>query len=157
MTTQSPFVSSSEYFSPDNSQLLIQLSSNHTNIANAINDREIALYQDQQQTVTGQQFSSPGTNQAKKYTFRKVFYFGAIAPGATLSFAHGITNLVQFTRLYGTCVTNVVDYRPIPFIDSPIGGGEISLLSTPTNIVITLGAAAPNITSGIIVSEYLCN
>jgi hypothetical protein len=156
-TTQSPFVPVNEYFSPDNDQLLIQLTSNHTLMANLVNDREIALYQDHQETITGQQFSTAGTNQTKKYTFRKVFYFGAIAPGATLSIAHGIANLVQFTRLYGTCITTVVDYRPLPFIDSPVAGGEISLMSTSTNINITLGAASPNVSSGIIVAEYLCN
>lgn len=98
----------------------------------------------------------PGnTPQSKKYVYRKIFQFGAIATGATLNIAHGITGFVQLTRLYGTCITDVVDYRPIPYSSVTAANAQIELLLVGANISIINGAASPNITSGIVVCEFL--
>ena len=75
--------------------------------------------------------------------------------GAALNIAHGITNFVELTALYGTCITAVVDYRPIPFVSVAAANQGIQVLLAGANITITNGAAAPNITSGIIIAEYL--
>jgi hypothetical protein len=151
------FLATSEVFPQDQSQFLVKLTSTYTDIAQCVNVREIATYQDNQAVITGQQFSTPGNTQLKKYTFRKVYYFGAILAGATLTVAHGITGLVQFTSMYGTCVTAIVDYRPIPFVSTAAVNQQISLNADGTNFYVINGAASPNITSGIIVLQYLLN
>lgn len=155
------FLPTSEVFPADQSQLLIKMTTNYTDIAQAVNIREIALYQNGQAVLTGQQFSVPGTNNEKKYTFRQTYYFGAIATGATLLIAHNIdvsaTGLRQFTAMYGTCVTDIVDYRPIPWSSTAAVNQQISLRVAGANIEIINGAGSPNITSGIVVLEYLLN
>ena len=155
------FVSPAETLPQDPSQLLIKLTSMHTDVANAVNIREIALYQQDQEIVTGQQFSVIGSNRQKNLAFRKVYYFGAIAAGATLNIPHNITNLVQCTNIYGTCITDIVDYRPIPYSSTAAVNQQISIRVFPSIpavnafIEIINGAGAPNITSGIVVLEYL--
>lgn len=154
MTTQqsaSPFLVQAEVFPEDQSQLLIKMTSVHTDIANCVNIREISIYEQDQQIITGQQFSIPGENQKKAFSFRKTFYFGAIAPGATLSFAHGITGLVQFTHMYGTCIT-AADFRPIPYVPAA-AANYISLNADAVNINVQNGAVA--IDSGMIIVEFL--
>lgn len=153
--TRPSFVVTAETLPQDPGQLLVKLTSMHTDVANAINTREISIYQEGQAIPTGQQFSVPGSNQQKKTTLRQTYYFGAILAGATLTLAHGITGLVQLTHTYGTCVTALVDYRPIPYSSTVALNQQISLRVTATDIEIINGAGAPNITSGIVVLEYL--
>ena len=98
----------------------------------------------------------PGnTPQDKKYVYRKIFTFGAVAAGATLNIVHNITGFVQLTDLYGTCITNVIDYRPIPFVSVIAVNQGIQLLLAGANIVLINGAGAPPITSGYIICEFL--
>ncbi len=155
--SKTAFVSTSEVFPQDESQLLIKLTNLHTTVATAINVREICLYQDNNEILTGQEFSVPGNSQLKRYTFRKAFYFGAIATGATLNIAHGITDLVECTAFKGACVTDVVDYRPIPYVSTVAVNQQISIRVLGANIEIINGAGAPNITSGKVVIEYFRN
>ena len=89
--------------------------------------------------------------------FRLVVPFGAIATGATLSITHNIQSLVQFTHIYGTCITAVPDFRPIPYASATLVTNQIEVKVTPTQVVIINGATAPNIASGMIVLEYLKN
>jgi len=154
------FLSTSEVYPQDSGQLLIKLTDLHTSVANAVNVREISLYQDQQECLTGQQWSIPGDNNKKKLTFRKAFYFGTINAGATLNIPHGITDLVECTTFKGACVTNVVDYRPIPYSDVTAVTNNISINVTGGvggNVIIQNGATAPNITSGKVTVEYFRN
>lgn len=155
----SAFVPTSETFSQDQSQLLIGLTSSQTTIANAVNIREIAIYEDSAEILTGQQFSTPGDSTQKKYTFRRLFYFGAIASGATLNIPHGIGDPVQFTHIYGTCIDATPFYKPIPYVSFANLGYQIDIKIDATNIIIINGVApvAAAITSGLIVVEYLLN
>ena len=161
MTTNSnnsiaPFLNMSEVYPEDESQLRIKQTTVYSNIANAVNIREIAVY-DLQQLLTGQHWFDPLTVQKKRFTYRQVYQIGAIAAGATLNVLHRIVGVVAFTRMYGTCITDVVDYRPIPYADAAVVTNQISLTVAGVNLVIVNGATAPNITSGIIVLEYLLN
>jgi len=161
MTTSSnssiaPYLNTTEFFPPDDVQRTIKHTNVYSNIANAVNVREISLYP-LEAILTGQQFFSATEPKVGKYAYRKVFIVPAIAAGATLNIAHGITGLVQLTHIYGTCVTDVVDYRPIPYVDAVAITNQVSIKVVGANIVIVNGATAPNITSGIIVLEYLLN
>jgi hypothetical protein len=155
-SASSPFLNTTEVFPEDDSQLLIKHTDVYTNISNAVNVREIGLYSTQE-LITGQQFPDITNSGSSKFTYRKIIYLPAIATGGTYTVAHGITNLVQFTSMYGTCVTELVDYRPIPFADEATVTNQIALTCDAVNLNIYNGSTAPDITSGIVVLEYLLN
>lgn len=124
--------------------------------ANAINIRQIGIFE-QNQSVTGQQFFNVTNQQQPRLSFRKVFPIGAIAAGATSTTAHGLTGVTSYTHIYGTAITGVPDNRPLPYSSATLVTDQVSLTVTATNIVIVNGATAPNITSAIVVLEYLLN
>lgn len=150
------FLNESEVFPSDQSEFLRKITHVYTQIAISGNVREIALY-DTIEQVNGQQFYNTTNIRNRRPCFRRVYPFGAIAAGATLNIAHGLTNVTLMTRIDGACITDVVDYRPIPYASTANVNLQISVTATLTNIVIVNGAAAPNITSGFIVLEYLKN
>lgn len=128
-----------------------QYSSFYPKLAKASNSKDIGTYE-LTEILNGQKFY--GANpQVKRDVYRKCFAFGAIAAGATLNIAHGVANITNITRLYGTCTTVVVDQRPIPFADITLITNQIMLVLNGANIVIVNGATAPNITNGIVVLE----
>jgi hypothetical protein len=149
------FVPINQTFSEDQSQFLIQITNRDRDIARYINAREIAIY-DLIEILTGEQWFG-ATPQVKRDVFRRVYQLGATAAGATTTIAHGITGLTAFTHIYGTAVTAVVDYRPIPYSSVTAVTDQIEINVDATNINVSNGATAPNITSGIIVLEYLKN
>ena len=152
--SKSAYVPRTEVYPEDQDDLLTKLTDVHTLVANAVNVREIALYQDEQETVTGAQFSIAGTNNRKQQSLRKCLYFGAIATGATLNINHNIPSPTEFVRIEGTCITDVVDFRPIPFSSTVALNQQISIRVTSTIVEIINGAASPNITSGKVILEY---
>lgn len=151
------FLRTTDIFPSDPKELLIHLTHSYTESAQAINVREICLYDDTE-NLTGQQWFTLDP-QVKKLTYRKCFAFGVIAPGVTLPIAHNISNLVQFTRIYGTCITNgPTTYRPIPYSSVAAANQGIEIyVDNAGNIQIVNGAAAMAITSGLVVLEYLKN
>lgn len=149
------YLPTTRVFTKDPTEMRNTLTDVYTEIANAVNIRDIALY-DQSEIINGQQYFFPNNPQRKRTAYRKVFSIGAIAAGATLNTAHGLTNVSIYTRIYGTCITATPDYRPIPYVSTTLNQ-QISIRVTATNIVIVNGAGAPAITSGIVVLEYLKN
>lgn len=138
----------------DDDQLRSALSKRDTQIAIALNYKANGVFE-KVETQTGEQFFSETTDQNRKqFSFRKTFTFGAIAPGGTTSFNHGITTILRFTHIYGTCITSVVDYRPIPHASVTLNA-NIEVIVTATTVTVNNGAASPAITSGLIVLEYL--
>lgn len=152
--TITAFLPQSEVFPEDQSQNLIKMTSVYTRVANAVNIREIGVY-DTDQVVDGQLFFDPNDAQKKRVGFRTVYPIGAIASGSTLTFAHELENVTLFTRVYGTCITNVVDNRPIPYVDVTNVTNQVGIRVTSTNVIVSNGATAPAITSGIVILEYL--
>lgn len=121
--------------------------------ADVLNLKENGQYEDGE-ILTGQTWFTTANNQTKRYTYRKAFNIGAIASGATATIAHGITNILYFTRISGGCVTDVVDYRPIPYSSVANVNLQIQVNVAGANLVIVNGAASPNITAGVVVLEY---
>lgn len=151
------FLPTTEVFPEDQSQLLIKHTDVYTSQANAINLREIGQFETVE-LLNGQQFFNAASTQQKRFAYRKVFSIGAIAAGGTSITAHGLTgNPLNFTHIYGTCITNVVDYRPIPYASATLVTDQIQINVGVANINIVNGATAPAITSAIIVLEYLKN
>jgi len=157
--SQSPFLPTTQVFPEELSERLIVLTDNYTALAQSINQREIGTFETVEQ-LNGQQFFNTTDPERKRFAYRKVFAIGAIAQGATSTTAHGITGVnatTIFTHIYGTCVTDVVDNRPIPYADVTAVNEQIEINVDATNINLLNGAAAPAITSALVVLEYLKN
>lgn len=148
------------YLPEDPQELLVVLNQMYTDIANAVNIRQLAQY-DSVEMINGQQFFSQtatvNANEIKVFAYRKCFTLPATAAGATTNIAHGLTGVFQYTHIYGTCITDVVDYRPIPYAHAAAANQQIEIKILGANIVVVNGAAAPNITSGLIILEYTKN
>lgn len=151
-----PFLQTSIFFPEEFDEFRVTFLQLYRNISYNVNVRQIGVF-DLQEFLTGEQWFTTGDPQKKRQTYRQVFEIGAIAAGATSTTAHGLTNITAFTHIYGTCVTAVVDYRPIPYASATAVNQQIELKVDATNITIINGAAAPNITSAIVVLEYLKN
>lgn len=147
-------------FSKENDQFLIQITKVYNDFATAINQRQTGTF-NLSETIAGENFfNTTVSNTAPanpRPAYRKVFNIGAIAAGATSTTAHNIVGATFYTHIYATAVTNVPDNRPIPYSSVTAVNQQIEIKVTATNIVIINGAAAPNITSAIVVLEYLKN
>lgn len=136
-----------------------QLANDYFSIAYSLNAKTNGVFE-QIETQNGEQFFTQEDNQARKrYVFRKCFAFGAIASGASLSISYEINPLQEFTRIYGTCITDAPDKRPLPFVSATLVTDQIQVLADDTSeaIIITVGATSPNVVSGIVVVEYTKN
>lgn len=142
-------------FSNDWDQFLQQLTDEYRKAAKKINEKERGFYPQEYEILNDQRFFTTGDPQNYRNVFRKVFSFGAIAAGATLNIAHSITSFTEMVNIYGTCITNVVDYRPVPYVSATAVNQQIGILVNAVNISITNGAGAPQITSGIVTLEFL--
>jgi len=155
----SPYLVTQRAFPQNAPELEPVLVKMYNDIASAMNVRTIGLHYPFQ-LVTGEQWFNPDSTAAQGFqprqTYRQVYFIGAIASGATSNTPHNIVAPTAFTDIYGTCVTDFPDYRPIPY-SSVAGGGNIELRVDATNIIIVNGAASPNILSAIVVLEYLLN
>lgn len=155
------FLSTAQVYPEEQSELLITLTDIQTETANAVNLREIGQY-DLVEVLNGQFFFTVGDNNTKRLAYRKVFYLvnanpllPAIAIGATSTTAHGITGETFFTRISATAVTDVVDYRPIPYASATLVTDQIEIKVDATNITIINGATSQNLMKVIVVLEYL--
>lgn len=157
--SQSPFLPTTQVFPEELSERLIVLTDNYTSVAQSINQREIGTFETIEQ-LNGQQFFNITDPEKKRFAYRKVFKIGAISQGTAFMTAHGISGVNSttiFTHIYGTCVTNVVDNRPIPYADVTAIDQQIGIKVDLININIFNGTGAPSITSALIVLEYLKN
>lgn len=152
--TRTSFLPLSSVFPENEEQLLIVHTNNYNSISRAVNLREIGQYETVE-VQNGQFFFNTADPQFPRQGFRKVFPFGAIAAGAALVFAHGITNLTEFTYIGGTFIADNGTYRPLPFVATGATNQQTAIYVDATNITIVNGAAANNIVSGIVVLNYL--
>jgi len=156
----SPFLPTSQVFPEDEVQRLIVHNDIYTNVAIAVNQREIGVYETVE-AITGQQFFNPTNAQQKRLTYRRLYVIGAIAAGATLTTAHGITGFstLTFTRISGTAITAAGTFNkvPIPYASATLITDQIQIDADDTNFRIINGATASNIASGIVILEYLKN
>jgi len=156
INSQTAFLPTSEMYSEDQEQLLIKLTQSYTNIAYGVNIREISIYETLP-VITGQFFYDPNNAQRKRLSYRQVYPFGAIPAGGGLVFPHNIVGLVQVTHRECEVITSLPDFRPVPYVDPAALNVGIAIRNDMTNIFIAVGAGSPNVTSGIVILEYLLN
>lgn len=147
-----PFLRTSRKFPQDPTLLETELSKSYIDIANQVNSREISLYYNGE-VNTGQQWGVPSNGQTTQ-ALRNVFAIPATNAGGTATIPHGINTISKVTRIYGCVITDNPDYRPIPYA-SVTANANIELYADSTNIVVILGAASPNVTSGQVVIEWI--
>ena len=135
---QELFLPTSDVFSTDEKQFLNQLTTIYSNIAKLVNCREIALYENTEM-ATGQSFYDPTNLQNRNFTYRKTFFFGAIASGATLNIAHGITGQTIFTHIGGGIVDSTPYYKPLPYANIANLGLQVDIKIDAANIIIING------------------
>jgi hypothetical protein len=154
--SESPYLSTYLNFPEEKGELSGTLSRMYGNISYRLNNREIAIY-DLSERTTGQKWTDSANLQVPKETFRKIFEIGAINTGVTSTTAHGLTGVSSYTKIAGTAITDTPDNRPIPYADVTAVTDQIEITVNGTNIIIVNGATAPNITSAIVILEYLKN
>lgn len=147
------FVPENYVIPEDISQLQEFLKRTLENHSRFINRKDTAQYETVE--VQNNQTYPGNTPQDKKYVYRKIFEFDAIAAGGTLNITHEITGFTESTRYFGTIITAVPDDRPLPYIDAAVVTNQVSMRIVGANIVIVNGATAPNITSGRAIIEFL--
>ncbi len=154
-----PFLRTQRQFPNDDvRELSNQIDHTYIDIAQKVNYRTIGLFAVNFQMVTGEQWFLAG-QPINQQTLRQVYPFGPVLAGTELDIPTGITNLIQFTRIYGTCITDIPDYRPLPYVDQGSVTTNIAILvatiAGSLQIRILPGATSPNIVSGIIILEWL--
>lgn len=152
---QNSFLRTSRNFPPDINLLALEVNRTYLDIANAVNNRTVSSFPSSRPEVTGENYYI--VRNQRQQSFRQVYPFGAIAAGTQLLIPTGITNLDQFSRIYGTVVTTNNDYRPLPYIDPGTLTNGMALLVGigAVNIRIILGATAAPVVNGIVVLEWL--
>lgn len=157
---QSTYLITSRVFPTDPAQLEPELAKMYNEVSQAVNAKTNGVYE-LAQNVTGEQWFNPAfdpdVGMRRRQSYRKVFTFGTIAVGATLAINHGIVGITSFTLTYGEAITDVPDFRNIPYASATVVTDQIQVTKTSTQIIIINGATAPNIVSGKFVLEYLLN
>lgn len=156
----SPFIPSTLVWSEDDSQFMYMITNRDTQIANAVNIREVGRYE-LVEIQNGQQYFNPNNTQNRRNVFRKVFNVGALAAGVN-NFPTGISPAATyFTRIYGVAQTTATTWVPIPLVSATLITDQISIIVTNVagvqNIQITVGATAPVPTACVVVLEYVKN
>jgi len=161
------YLPTTKNFPEDQDELREVISKAYVETAQAVNRRTIGVY-NTFQAVTGNQYYSNSNNNVAnpiqfRQSYRRIYPFGAIAKGVTLTIPHSITGITQFVDIYGNAITDVSVnpnglYIPLPYV---IATGDVTfqvqVYCDNTNIYIVNGASADNIVSGTIVLEYLLN
>ncbi len=152
-----PYLRTTRNFPDDPQKLSDEMDKAYIDTAAAVNNRTIGLYPSRKPIVTGDSYYI--FKDQKQQSLRQVYPFGAIAPGATLDIPIGITHFDQFVKIYGTVVTAVPDYRPIPYVD-PVtltNGIGIRVLTVAGVLVVRIvnGATAPAIVKGLAILEWI--
>lgn len=153
---QIAFIRTSREFPTDLHQLAQEVNKCYVDIAQALNTRTVGFYPINTPALTGNNYFL--NNNQSYLSFRQLFQFGAIAAGATLNIDYGNISFTQFVAIYGTCITDQPDMRPIPYASVVANANiDIRIDTAAGNIVIAVGAASPNIISGLVIIEWITN
>jgi hypothetical protein len=145
------FLQTSRFFPEESQPLSIELTKSYIDIANNVNVRTIGTFATVP-TVTGNAYYFDG-ERSKHQTVRKIFRFNSTSP-----LNHNIKDVIagNFVNCFGSYTDGTNTFGLI-FGTSVAVAGVIQFHLTPTQIVFTLGAGAPALTSGIIALEWLAN
>lgn len=143
------FVATSKYFPAQDELLQRELIDSYISLAQAINEREVSIYQEPEFN-TGQTYYQ-SSSQTNRNVFRKVVFFTGLSTGAN-TVAHSISfpspNTLVFSHIYGMIYSiSAPLYVPIP-------NDTILVTLDATNVNITIPVAY-NGFDGQVVLEYM--
>lgn len=125
-------------------ELLVRLYQNMSNMAVVLNNKQSGYFLEQVFATSRQYFNPSTTNQLQlRPGFNKMIDVGAVAAGATVTTAHGLTPLIapspstwKFVYIGGVANDTVGGhYYPIPFASSS-GTNNIQVTVDVTNVVV---------------------
>ncbi len=149
---QAPYLREQRKFPEDPKQLSEQIDNAYIDIAAKVNTRTIGIFSDDFFIVTGETWYLQGQPK-RQQTLRKVFQISQ----TNLIFEHGIdfNTLTDFTRIYGTFYDGT-NYYPLPYVNEVNANRQVSIVISPTQVIVTEGAgASPTIQSGLVILEWL--
>lgn len=149
---QSPYLREQRQFPyEDVRQLSNQVDLAYIDIASKVNSRTIGIFGVNFPTITGEQWYLQG-QPTKQQTLRQLYTFSGAGP-----ILHGINwaSVSQISaKSYGSYTDSTNWYGAI-YASSIAIAGQVSFYVTPTSIVILRDAAAPVISTGTIILEWL--
>lgn len=148
---KSPYLREQRLFPPDDVKSIAnELDHAYIDIAQKVNVRTIGIYAINLPVVTGEKWYLAGPSQEQQ-TLRQIYSFTGAG-----NIAHGINfaSISQITKAYGT-YTDGPNWYGVIFATSVGLAGQVTFYVTPTNIVVAVDAAAPAVTRGTIVLEWL--
>lgn len=144
-------------------ELLVRLYQNVNNIALALNNKDSALYFEQE-FVNAQLFFNPNSTDPnnQRQVFRKVINFGSLPDNTIKSVAHGITfdSNSNLTRLYGAATDPVgLTFIPLPYASAnpPPTQDTIELYADATNVNVVTDDNRTNYTRSVVIIEWVKN
>lgn len=155
---QSPYLREQRHFPTDNAQALsIEVDRAYVDTAQKINTRTIGIFAQNFAVVTGEQWFFNGKDGStggilKNQTLRQLYIFSSVG-----NIPHGIniSQIQGISRIFGT-FTDGTNWYPLPYVDVVSATNQVSVIITPTNIVIAAGGGSPPaIISGTVVLEWL--
>lgn len=150
------FLRTTREFPEDLHLLALETARCYIDIANSVNNRTIGLFPTTRPAITGNSYFL--SKNQRNQSFRQVYTFESIPTGTTLSIPYKTQGFTQFVAIYGTCLTDFPDARPIPYAAATITNVITLRVDTANlNIIIANGSTAPNILSGLIVIEWISN
>lgn len=146
-----PYLKTSRLYSDNIEKLRDEINISYVDITGSVNDRVIGLFPTTRPAINGEDWYLSG--QTRQQALRQVYTFTAAG-----NIAHGIdfNAISHFTKCYGA-FTDDTNWYGVVFGSSTAITGQVSFYITSTDIVVTADGAAPSITKGIIVIEWLSN
>jgi hypothetical protein len=149
VTNPVAFLRTSRNFPEDLKQLSIEVNKAYNDTANAMNVRIIGIFSQNVPSINGEQWFINTTNQ-KQQGLRQVYPLTT-----TANIPHGINITANpVVRAWGS-FTDGTNYYGFIYGSPTAIAGQIVFYVTPTNIVFSVGAGAPAVTSGLVVLEWL--
>ncbi len=149
VVNQVAYLRTSREFPHDMDQLTQEVNKAYVDVANAVNNRIIAIFPTNRPAISGESWFL--INNQRQQGLRQVYSFTT-----TASINHGLTTtaISRFTHTYGE-FTDGTNWYGLIASSSVAIAGQISFYITPTQIVFLVGAGAPALTLGNIVLEWI--
>lgn len=150
VVNQVAYLRTSREFPEEIDELVVELSKEYIDTANAVNNRIIGIFPTNRAAITGEGWFFTSR---KQQSLRQVYSFTT-----TANIPHGLTlsEIDRFTRCFGA-YSDGTNWYGLIFGSNVAIAGQISFYLTPTNIVFMTGAGAPTVTKGQVVLEFLSN
>lgn len=149
IANQVAFLPTTRVFSQNLDSLTLELNRNYVEIAQAVNNRTIAIFPKNQSALNGKRwFLNTGSYQSGQ---RQVYDFSSFT-----NFDHGLNldSIDYFTQCYGQ-FTNGTDWYGLLFSTPTVSAGQVNFYIDPSQIVFVASGTAPAITKGIIILEWI--